>query len=361
MAMILTSLLSCTNMPSCLKCGAALAVNEEGVAPVLCDRCAGVATGRARRSMATGGLLLAPATTLLMAINIAVYIGMVVTGGLQFTGEHLIRWGGNYGPLTIGGEYWRLVTAGFVHGSVFHIGMNMWCLYSLGRLSERLFGKWQTFLIYMITGVGGALLSVAYDNARLSVGASGAIFGIVGAVLAGLKFGDLAIPEGQRRATLSSVVMFAVISFSLGGLGRTDNMCHLGGFISGLLLGLPLGAFARGNKTLQIGTFAITSLVLVFAGRELVQDHGAEAQKQAAAVSWQLKNYASAVRFLESYTAARPNDDDGLVFLGEAYAATNQRDKAIDAFQRALKANQSSDAARQALEQLHAPVSPQTK
>src|SRR5437660_3390098 len=246
-------------MPNCLKCGTALAVNEEGVAPVLCDHCAGVATGRARRTMAMGGLLLAPATATLMAINIAVYIGMVVTGGFQFSGEQLIRWGGNYGPLTISGEYWRLMTAGFVHGSIVHIGLNMWCLYSLGRLSEQLFGRWQTFMIYMLTGVGGALLSVTYDPERLSVGASGAIFGIAGAVVAGLKFGDLEIPEGQRRAILSSVVMFAVINFSLGGLGRTDNMCHLGGFITGLMLGLPLGAFARKSKSLQIAILVITA------------------------------------------------------------------------------------------------------
>src|SRR5207302_1934641 len=124
-------------MPNCLKCGTALAVNEEGVAPVLCDRCAGVATGRARRSMAMG---------------------------------------------------------------------------SLGRLSERLFGKWQTFAIYMITGVGGALLSVAYDHQRSELGASGAIFGLVGAVLAGVKFGNLDISAGEKKAIFSSVVFFAIFN-----------------------------------------------------------------------------------------------------------------------------------------------------
>ena len=135
-------------MPNCLKCGAALAVNEEGVAPVLCDRCAGVATGRARRTMAMGSVYRFPATTTLLVINTAVFIGMMLTGGsLQgFSGEHLVQWGGNYGPLTISGEYWRLITAGFVHANLLHFAFNMWGLWNLGRLSERLFGKWQTFL-----------------------------------------------------------------------------------------------------------------------------------------------------------------------------------------------------------------------
>ena len=160
-------------MPSCLKCGTALAVNEEGVAPVLCDRCAGVATGRARRSMAMGGLGRYPVTVGLFAINVIVFVLQ------QVPGLNVTFWGTNIGPLTLSGEYWRLFTAGFLHGGIFHIAVNMWCLWSLGRLSERLFGKWQTFAIYMLTGVGGALLSIASDPNHGELGASGAVFGLV--------------------------------------------------------------------------------------------------------------------------------------------------------------------------------------
>jgi len=201
-------------MPSCLKCGTALAVNEEGVAPVLCDRCAGVATGRARRSMAMGGLATYPATTLLMAISIIAYIVDFVPG------IDLKSLGVNSGPLTLSGEYWRLFTAGFLHANILHIGLNMWCLWSLGRLSERLFGKWQTIAIYMVTGVGGALLSIAYDHQRSELGASGAIFGLVGAVLAGVKFGNLEIPEGEKRAIFSSVVFFCHFQFHVWHAGK---------------------------------------------------------------------------------------------------------------------------------------------
>lgn len=350
-------------MPSCLKCGTALAVNEEGVAPVLCDRCAGVATGRARRSMAMSGLGRYPVTTALTAINIVAYIGQVASG------QALTYWGVNAGPLTLSGEYWRLFTAGFLHGGIFHIAVNMWCLWSLGRLSERLFGKWQTFAIYMLTGVGGALLSIASNPNHAELGASGAIFGIVGAVMAGVKFGDLNISAGEKRAIFSSVVGFAVLNFVLGFsdfgssvFGHVDNMCHLGGFVSGLLVGLPLGAFARRHQLLQLATIVITGLVLFAAGRELVQTHGGPAAQKGLAISEaQRGNYQTAAEYLEKYTAYDPHDEQALLILGQLYVLTNQRDKAINAFQRALKANPTSSDAKQALEGLEAPPSPDKK
>jgi len=342
-------------MPSCLKCGTALAVNEEGVAPVLCDRCAGVATGRARRSMAMGGLATYPATTLLMAISIIAYIVDFVPG------IDLKSLGVNSGPLTLSGEYWRLFTAGFLHANILHIGLNMWCLWSLGRLSERLFGKWQTIAIYMVTGVGGALLSIAYDHQRSELGASGAIFGLVGAVLAGVKFGNLEIPEGEKRAIFSSVVFFAIFNFMFGMRGNTDNMCHLGGFVTGLLVGLPLSAFARNHKIWQLATLIVTSMIVGAGATELVQQEGPEAAKTAAAIAWRQKNYAKAVHLLEKYTVARPEDDDGLVFLGEAYWNNKEPDKAIAALEQAIRVNPNSQDAKQDLEQMRSQLAPAEK
>jgi len=349
-------------MPSCLKCGTALAVNEEGVAPVLCDRCAGVATGRARRAMALGGLGTYPVTTALLAINIVAFLLQ------QVPGLNVTDLGVNYGPLTISGEYWRLFTAGFLHGGFIHIGLNMWCLWSLGRLSERLFGKWQTFAIYMVTGVGGALLSIANNPRHAELGASGAVFGIVGAVIAGVKFGDLNISSGEKKAIISSAVSFAVLNFVLGfsgnfGVGmfsNVDNMCHLGGFVTGLMVGLPLGAFYR-NKSLQLATLIVTSAVLAAAGRELVQKDGPEAYKTAAVIAWHQTNYPKTVSMLEKYTVARPEDDVGLVMLGEAYANNNEPNKAIAALEEALRVNPNSEDAKQDLAEIRSRLSPTEK
>jgi rhomboid protease GluP len=204
----------------------------------------------------------------------------------------------------------------------------------------------------MITGVGGALLSVAYNHQRAELGASGAIFGIVGAVMAGVKFGDLSISAGEKKAIFSSVVFFAIFNFMFGMYGNTDNMCHLGGFVTGLLVGLPLSAFARHNKLLQLGTLVVTSMIVAAGASELVQQEGPDAEKTAAAFAWRQKNYAKAVHLLEKYTVARPQDDDGLVFLGEAYANNNEPDKAIGALEQALRVNPNSEAAKQDLAEI---------
>ncbi|MBZ5532545.1 MAG: rhomboid family intramembrane serine protease [Acidobacteriia bacterium] len=342
-------------MPKCLKCGAELVVNEEGVAPVLCDRCAGRATSRARSMLTTGTLRDYPATCILLAINLAVYVAMVVSGVGMFSpsGLALIRWGGNFGPLTTGGEYWRLVTAGFLHSGLIHIGMNMWALWFLGPLSERLFGKWQTFLIYMLTGVGGALLSIGYAPDRLEVGASGALFGIAGAIVAGLKFGELPVREKQRRSLLGSVGLFIVFSLVMGmNSPNTDNMCHLGGFVTGLIIGLPLGAFARNHKLLQLATILVTAGILVAAGHELSVRNGGQGRLYRAELAFQERNYPKAIEILEADVAARPDDDEAMVLLGDAYMMLHQQNKAISLYQQALKVNPNSKDAQQALKEL---------
>ena len=186
--------------------------------------------------------------------------------------------------------------------------------------------------------------------------------------MAGVKFGDLDISTGEKRAIFSSVVSFAVLNFVLGFsgfgssvFGHVDNMCHLGGFVSGLLVGLPLGAFARRHQLLQLATVVVTGLVLFAAGRELVQTHGPAAQKDLANKEAQRGNYLGAAEYLEKYTADDPHDEDALLDLGNLYLLTNQRDKAINAFQRALQANPNSHDAKEALEGLEAPLSPGKK
>src|SRR5262249_41948240 len=236
----------------------------------------------------------------LIAINLAVFVGMVVTGAgfLEFSPRAALNWGGNFGPLTLNGDWWRLITAGFVHGGLVHIAFNMWCLLSLGQLSDRLFGRLQTLFIYLLTGVGGALLSIAHNPRNLEVGASGAIFGIAGALLAGVKFGNLAISAGEKRSVVSSMGFFVGINFALGaGLmgnvfgANIDNFCHLGGFITGLLIGVPMGGFAQHHKLYQWLTLLVTTAVLVFGYKELEQKHGIPPELKQAQTALDNKDY----------------------------------------------------------------------
>jgi membrane associated rhomboid family serine protease len=344
-------------MPQCLKCGADLTVNEEGVAPVLCDRCAGAATSRARRGLSAGTLRDYPATTLLVGINVAVLIGMIATGGLDgiFGGRNLIRWGANVGPLTMSGDYWRLITAGFVHGSFPHILFNMWALWSLGQLSEKLFGSWITFGVYLLTGVGGAMLSIFWNPNQFEVGASGAIFGLAGATLSGIKFGNVSLSSWQKRSVTSSLVFFAGFNLYLGfALPGIDNVCHIGGFISGLIFGVPLAtAAASGKKLYEWMTILLAALVLAALGSRVITVKGEGIRLEEQAVTEIEKhNFPGAIGLLERATAADPNRERAHVLLGYAYERNNERDKAIAAYRDALQLNPNDQRVQQALQEL---------
>lgn len=350
-------------MPTCFRCGTELQVNEEGVAPVLCDKCAGKATSRARRGISTGNLRDYPVTIGLMTINIGIYLIMWVVGGSSDPkGSLSIDWGANYGPLTLSGDYWRLLTAGFLHASITHIGFNMWCLYSLGKLSERLFGRISTILIYLLTAVGGNLLSLAYDPERFSVGASGALFGLAAALLVGIKFGDLTISAGEKKSLFGSLVFFIGFSFYMGMGDRVDNMCHLGGFVSGLIIGLPLASFFSSSKAVnaiaRTVILSVAALLMFGAGHELDARYGHEARMYA--VYTKLRNPAataaygsdSAIKILERDVASGQASAETFSLLGYMYENSRQPEKALAAYQRAIKLDPENKYAREALRKM---------
>lgn len=324
-------------MPNCLKCGAELAVNEEGIAPVLCDRCAGRASTRARRRVSAGALLQFPATTLLMGINTAVFLGMILSSGelMGFGPQTTHLWGGNDGIYTLSGEYWRLVTAGFVHLNLLHFAMNMWCLWSLGQLSERLFGSSVTLAIYLLTGVGGALLSVGVHPLHGEVGASAAIFGIAGAVLSGIKFGNVPVASIQKRQIFSSLIFFVIFNLSFGMLPGIDNLAHLGGLVSGFLFGAPLAsAAASGKKMFEWGTIVVATLVLVGIGSKVVESRQHVSQLHVGARKIVSHNYSGAISMLQRAVDSDPGDPTSLALLGIAYQKNGQLDMANVEFER---------------------------
>jgi len=185
-------------------------------------------------------------TQIIFGANIAVFLAMVLANGsLDFSGQVAVHFGANLGPYTLSGEWWRLFTYMFLHGSIMHIFFNMWCLWDLGSLCESLYGRWTFLAIYVTTGIGGGLASVGWNPRVLSVGASGAIFGLAGALIASFYLGEFSLPKIAIRGTLRSLVIFAVFNLFFGGLfGGIDNACHIGGLISGLALGAGIAKFA---------------------------------------------------------------------------------------------------------------------
>jgi rhomboid protease GluP len=187
----------------------------------------------------------APATYALVAINCAVFLPMLAS---PTANEFVLTQGSNWGARElINGEWWRLLTAIFVHNGFIHIAGNMWCLWNLGLLGEPLLGSGGMLAAYLLTGVAGNLLSTGTHPNAPGVGASGAVFGLAGVLIMLLKSPLLPVPREELNRLRRSVIWFAVLNFIIGGgvwLAHTalqiDNMAHLGGFLCGLALGVPL-------------------------------------------------------------------------------------------------------------------------
>jgi len=217
----------------------------------------------------------APATYLLVGINCAVFLGMILRGVsvANPSVDQLMAWGAdNAGSVLVNDQWWRIVTAMFVHGGLLHLATNMWCLWNLGLLAEPLMGSTGLLFVYLLTGAAGNLLSTAkgwyslhqvWEAVHASggmdpsmvfpagVGASGAVFGIAGALIVLLKSDRLPVPQVELKRLRKSVIYFAGLNLLLGvsinvgasalGSGlNIDNYAHLGGFSSGLLFAVPL-------------------------------------------------------------------------------------------------------------------------
>jgi rhomboid protease GluP len=215
-------------------------------------------------------------TQVFFGASVAVFIAMVLASGpsLDFTRSVLVRFGANDGPSTLSGAWWRLVTYMFLHGSLMHIGFNMWCLWDLGALAESLYGRWTFGAIYLITGIGGGLASIAWNPAVLSVGASGAIFGLAGALIASFYLGEFSLPSIAIRGTLRSLVVFAGFNLFFGSVvGGIDNACHIGGLVSGLIVGALIARVAPDPNAVGRRVGVLLLVALVVAGSALGVHH----------------------------------------------------------------------------------------
>lgn len=176
--------------------------------------------------------------------------------------DQLMFWGADQPyNVIVDGQWWRIVSAMFVHVGIIHIATNMWCLWNLGLLAEPLMGSFGLFAAYILTGAAGNLLSTFWNWIhpihdpsgalfyQAGAGASGAVFGIAGALIVLLKSRRLPIPQYELKRLRKSVIYFAAINLVIGlslnfGSGFTgiaiDNSAHIGGFLCGLLFALPL-------------------------------------------------------------------------------------------------------------------------
>ena len=173
-------------------------------------------------------------------VNAAIFLGMALAGVsvTEPTASQLIDWGANWGPLTFGGQWWRLLTNVFLHIGILHFALNMWCLWSLGAVAESLYGSWTFAGIYLVSGFAGSLNSKFWHFGGVSAGASGAIFGVAGALIASYTLGEFSVPRAAVKQTLSSLISFAGYNLVLGAFTTfTDNSAHIGGLVAGVGMG----------------------------------------------------------------------------------------------------------------------------
>lgn len=177
-------------------------------------------------------------TYAIMCMCIITFIGMYIFGNGSEDSNTLVNFGANIDILVKSGQYYRLITCMFLHVGIFHIICNMYALYIIGPQIESFFGKFKYILIYFISGISASLLSIAFNPNTISAGASGAIFGLLGALLYfGYHYRSY-LGNVLKSQIMPIIVLNLVLGFVLNGV---DNAAHIGGLIGGILCANVLG------------------------------------------------------------------------------------------------------------------------
>ena len=231
-------------------------------------------------------------TKVLIAANVLVFVLMVASGvSLRTPTEpQMIAWGAGYGPLTTHGQPWRLFTQMFLHFGIIHIGMNMFVLWQGGPLIERLFGNFSYLVIYILSGLCGSLLSLYTHPSSVSAGASGAVFGVYGALFGYMAFQRRSVPAPVVKSLLINVGLFVVLNVVFGLTDKQIDMsAHLGGLISGAFLGAilsrPLIRGAGQKRAVVVAVIGLAAAAAVAAHLSPAVDYEDQLRKASDSAS----------------------------------------------------------------------------
>lgn len=298
-------------------------------------------------------------TGILIGINLLVYIAMVLRGvsPTDPSIEQILKWGANFGPYTLDHQGWRLVTCVFLHIGIVHLLLNMWALFNVGPLAEMIYGRWNFLWMYMVCGLSGSLASLFWDPGVTSAGASGAIFGIIGALIATLYFDKVRIPRQVSGPILSSLVASAIAVLFYGFVKTgIDNGAHIGGLVSGLALGTLLGRYlersesaARMHKLFLGGSI----VVLLAFGAFVWRHNGYVVPLQKAEAALASGKPDAALPFVDKAVEEKPNDAGILFLRGDILLRLNRAPEAEQEFKHVLEVNPKSARAWNALGRIY--------
>ena len=192
-------------------------------------------------------------------ITICIIMFILTRGSTDI--ETLLKYGANNAYLTKSGEYYRLLSSMFIHIGLLHLLFNMYALYIIGPQVESFYGKFKYFLIYILSGVSGSILSITFSSNTVSAGASGAIFGLMGALLYFGFFYRNYLGSVIKSQIVPIIILNLVIGFSTSGI---DNAAHIGGLIGGILTSLALGVTDKTRKADKINGLIVLVLYFTF-------------------------------------------------------------------------------------------------
>jgi rhomboid protease GluP len=262
-------------------------------------------------------------TYAIIALNVIVFVLMVINraGILKPNPLVHIGWGSNYSPLTLSGDWWRLITSTFIHFGIIHLVMNTYALYMVGVYLEPMLGKTKYIVAYLCTGIIAGIVSLWWHKEGTnSAGASGAIFGMYGVFLA-LLFTNL-IPKQVRISLLQSIGVFVVYNLIYGMKSGVDNAAHTGGLLSGIIIGFLfyplLKKQDRGSKSnlalagIAAATILSAWLYLISPGNKVnIQE------RQRALNEVQEMNFADAEAYLDKIKAFGELETEALAPFNE--------------------------------------------
>jgi rhomboid protease GluP len=259
-------------MPQCPQCGKEFERNiGDSRASLTCPECDARSAQMARARIPASGWTRAtssfPITTVLVGLNVLVFLLMVLQGVSFFlpTPQQAVAFGADFGPLTLNGQWWRLVTSMFVHFGIIHIGLNMWCLWTLGRAMEQLMGRVSYLLSYFVSGIFSSIASVYWHPLAASAGASGAIFGMAGVLVSYVYLKKTPSHLIINKKLLSSLGAFIAYNLAFGALPGISNAAHVGGLVMGLAVGaaLPAADASETARRVRLSLIAIFSAIVL--------------------------------------------------------------------------------------------------
>lgn len=320
-----------------------------------------------------------PVTIALIGINALVFAIMVLRGVSFFlpTPQQAIAFGADFGPLTLNGQWWRLATSMFVHFGIIHIGLNMWCLWNLGRAAEILMGRFSYLLAYFASGIFGSIASVYWTPMAAGAGASGAIFGMAGVLVTFVYLKKTPAHLQVNKKMLGSLGTFIFYNLVIGAsIPGISNAAHVGGLVMGAVVGalLPAANAPESSRRTRLSlavAFCAASLFASAAAAKHLRSSVAELPSIRKLIA-QGKNdeaiarlqeitthepefaaahdllaqlylsggdYPKAISALEKANAADPSNTRYQYQLAGAYLGTRQFDQAVAFFQKLIRSN----------------------